>query len=221
MTGSLQSSLEEAKHLRAALVTAQAAEKAVRDQAATMAAELRQQRLRAEEVTAERAAALQDASRARAEARAEHTARVKAEQQARDARDQIKDALLQRDRALESTRSAHERLDQTRTALAEQQAEAAQQARLAGELQGKVSMLIAERDAARTEAERARRSIDQFITDQRRGAEAAEGVQHLRAIDPQTAGRQEGAGQPDGTVSILHRRPPAGTGPPPAAAADH
>ncbi|QKG24323.1 hypothetical protein [Actinomadura verrucosospora] len=203
LSRTLQASLEEVKRLRADLVTAQGAEKAAREQAATVTAELRQQRLRLEEVSTERARALQDAHQARTEARAEHTARVQTEQHARDAREQIQDALLQRDRALESTRSAHERLDQTRASLGEQQAELDEQARLIEELRARAAMLIAERDAARNEAERARWRIDQFITRRQQGGD----VQNVAAV-PRPPDEAPDHRPPDGTVSILHRLPP-------------
>ncbi|RFU39137.1 hypothetical protein DZF91_23995 [Actinomadura logoneensis] len=227
LTGSLQSAIEEISRLRGDLGAAQAAEKAAREQAMLMATEMRQQHARLEEAAAGRARALQDADDARAQARAEHIARVKVEQQARIVQEQIGDALQQRDRALESTRSAHERLDLTRKAASEQQAEAARQARLVTELQARVEMLVGERDAARAEADRARHRVDQFITTRHQGpGQTGAGTNQAgqvgqtgplgpvapldhrgtgRPADPQTS-------QPGGTVSYLHRVPRTGSG---------
>ncbi|MEV4259488.1 hypothetical protein AB0J52_40550, partial [Spirillospora sp. NPDC049652] len=215
LSTSLQAAIEEITRLRGDLGAAQAAEKAARDQAMMMATEMRQQHARLEEAANGRARALQDADEARGQARAEHIARVKVEQQARVVQEQINDALQQRDRALESTRSAHERLDLTRKAATEQQAEAARQARLVTELQARVDMLVGERDAARAEADRARHRVDQFITTRHQGPGQAPGgpsrtgpLDHRptgRPADPQTS-------QPGGTVSYLHRVPRTGSG---------
>ncbi|MER6811100.1 hypothetical protein ABT299_17650 [Spirillospora sp. NPDC000708] len=70
-------------------------------------------------------------------------------------------------------------------------------------------MLIAERDAARNEAERARRRIDQFISRRQQAPGDVPNVTPLARRPDEDAG----ARPPDGTVSILHRLPPTRTTP--------